>query len=93
MLKLEEDLLPRPLQAPLPIPRAVSGLIGVTHAIQKNPVHVSLFKGYWTLSERKDVGSRLVDHSYHRYLVGGMSATDVRQGGSEESEDEPDTPL
>ena len=49
MLKLEEDLLPRSLQALLPLPRTVSSLVGVMHAVQKNPLRVSLFKGYYVV--------------------------------------------
>jgi len=44
MLELEENLLPRPFQAPLPVPRAVSGFVGVMHAVQEYPFRVSLFE-------------------------------------------------
>jgi len=44
MLELEEDLLPRSLQTPLPVPRAVSGFVGVMHAVQEYPFRISLFE-------------------------------------------------
>ena len=53
IFELLQDVPPRPPQAPLPVPRAVAGPIGVMHAIQKNPLHVSLFTSYyiWLNSE------------------------------------------
>ena len=54
MLKLKEDILPRPPQALLPVPRAVSGFIGVMYAVQKYPFRVSLLKRYYMWLERKD---------------------------------------
>jgi hypothetical protein len=45
--KLQEDTPPRSPQAPLPVPRTMSGFNGVMHVVQKDPVNVSLFTSYF----------------------------------------------
>jgi len=54
IFELLQDIPPRPPQAPLPVPRAVAGPVGVMDAVQKDPFHVSLFTSYYGGSENKE---------------------------------------
>ena len=46
IMQLQEDTLPRSLQAPLSAPGTVVGLDGMIHPAQKESVHVPLFTNH-----------------------------------------------
>jgi len=53
--ELQEDICPSSPQTPPPVPRTVSGLIGVMQVFQKTAIHIFLFTSYYKMWDQKGV--------------------------------------